>query len=102
MSIKRLQPELKQMIQDPNYLYSVSPVKDNFYKWDIIMIGAPDTIFEGVIIKAIIEFPKEYPNKAQQFKFITPLYHPNVYIVQMVQLLEGFSMLVIIYDNFYG
>ena len=80
MSIKRLQTELKEMIQDPNYLYSVSPVKDNFYKWDIIMIGAPDTIFEGAIIKAIIEFPKEYPNKAPQFKFITPLYHPNVYI----------------------
>ena len=79
MSIKRLQTELKQMTQDTNCLYSVFPIKDNFYKWDVIMIGPPDTIFEGAIIKAFIEFPKEYPNKAPQFKFITPLYHPNVY-----------------------
>ena len=79
MSIKRLQTELKQMIEDPNYLYSVFPNKDNFFKWNVILIGPPDTIFEGAVIKACIEFPKEYPNKAPQFKFITPLYHPNVY-----------------------
>ena len=73
MSIKRLQTELKQMTQDPNYLYSVFPVKDNFFKWNVILFGPPDTIFEGAIIKASIKFPKEYPNKAPQFKFITPL-----------------------------
>jgi ubiquitin-conjugating enzyme E2 G1 len=79
MSIKRLQSELKQMSKDPNYFFSVFPVKDNFYKWDIVMIGPPDTVFEGALIKACIEFPNEYPNKAPQFKFVTSLYHPNVY-----------------------
>jgi ubiquitin-conjugating enzyme E2 G1 len=43
------------------------------------MFGPTNTIFEGALIKAIIEFPNEYPNKAPQFKFITQLFHPNVY-----------------------
>ena len=79
MSIKRLQAELKQMSKDPNYFFSVFPTKDNFYKWDVIMIGPPDTLFEGANIKAVIDFPQDYPNKAPQFKFVTPLYHPNIY-----------------------
>ena len=79
MSIKRLQVELKQMTKDTNYFFSVHPDEDNFYKWNIIMIGPPDTPFEGALIKACMEFPKDYPNKPPQFYFTTPLYHPNIY-----------------------
>ena len=50
MSLKRMQSELKEMRKDPNYFYSVVPSKNNFYKWDVIVIGTPDTLFEGMII----------------------------------------------------
>lgn len=79
MSVKRLQAELKQMMKEPNYFFSVFPTKDNFYKWDVILIGPPDTVFEGALINASIEFPQEYPNKAPSFYFNTPLFHPNIY-----------------------
>ena len=79
MSIRRLQSELKEMSKDPNELFSVCPSENNFYQWNISMFGPTNTIFEGALIKACIEFPNEYPNKAPQFKFITPLFHPNVY-----------------------
>jgi ubiquitin-conjugating enzyme E2 G1 len=79
MSIRRLQSELKEMTKDPNELFSVFPSENNFYQWNISMFGPTNTIFEGALIKAIIEFPNEYPNKAPQFKFITQLFHPNVY-----------------------
>lgn len=79
MALKRLQTELKQMVQDPNYLYSVSPMKGNLYNWDVIMLGPPDTIFEGAIIKALLIFPTDYPCRAPVFKFKTVLFHPNVY-----------------------
>ena len=80
MSIRRLQSELKEMTKDPNELFSVYPSENNFYQWNISMFGPTNTIFEGALIKASIEFPNEYPNKAPQFKFITPLFHPNVYL----------------------
>ena len=79
MSIKRLQNELKQLLKEPNYFFSVFPNDKNFHKWDIILIGPPDTLFEGFIIKAEMEFPTEYPSKPPHFKFITNLFHPNVY-----------------------
>ena len=78
-AIKRLQIEYKQILSDPNYFYSVEPDKQNFLKWNILIIGPSETIFEGAIIKCSIEFPKEYPNKAPIFKFIDNIFHPNIY-----------------------
>ena len=78
MSVKRLQSELKQMYKEPNYFFSASPT-DNMFKWNIIIIGPPDTPFEGALINATMEFPNEYPTKAPLFKFTTPMFHPNIY-----------------------
>jgi ubiquitin-conjugating enzyme E2 G1 len=78
-SIKRLQSELKQLIKEPNYFFSVCPNDNNFYKWDVLMIGPPDCPFDGAFIKASIEFPSDYPNRPPKFNFISNVYHPNVY-----------------------
>lgn len=79
MALKRLNSELKQIEKESYYFFSVCPIEDNLYKWDIIMIGPPDSIFEGAIIKAYIEFPHEYPYKPPQLIFNPPIFHPNVY-----------------------
>ena len=79
MAMKRLQMELKQQINEPNYYYSIDVDEKNFMKWNILLLGPSDTIFEGGIFKCQIEFPKEYPNKPPSFKFIDKLYHPNIY-----------------------
>jgi len=79
MSIKRLNVELKQLNKEPNCFFSVSPKSNNFHKWDVMIIGPPDTLFEGALIKAELEFPDEYPSKPPKFIFTTPLYHPNIY-----------------------
>ncbi len=79
MALKRLHLELKQQQEDPNYYYSINPDKNNFLKWNILLLGPIDTIFEGGIFNCIIEFPKEYPNKPPTFKFIDNMFHPNIY-----------------------
>jgi len=79
MAMKRLQMELKQQINEPNYYYSIEVDEKNFMKWNILLLGPSDTIFEGGIFKCQIEFPKEYPNKPPSFKFVDKLYHPNIY-----------------------
>jgi ubiquitin-conjugating enzyme E2 G1 len=79
-SMIRLKQELEDMTKNKvNSLISLFPQKKNFYIWDVILFGPPDTIFENAIIKGEISFPVEYPHKAPQFKFLTNLYHPNVY-----------------------
>lgn len=79
MALKRLQAELKQLIIDPNYFYTVEPDPNNFYIWNVLLIGPPDSPFEGGIFKCQFKFPQNYPNKAPEFKFITFLFHPNIY-----------------------
>ena len=79
MAIKRLQTEYRQYLNDPNMYYSIKPNEKNFLKWDILLFGPPDTIFEGGIFNCILEFPKEYPNKPPEFKFTSNLFHPNIY-----------------------
>ena len=79
MALKRLHAEYKQIIREPNYFYSVEPNSKNFYIWNVILIGPPDSPFEGGIFNCQFTFPNDYPNKAPEFKFITDLPHPNIY-----------------------
>jgi len=79
MALRRLQTEYKQLVAEPNYLFSVSQNQSNLFHWDILLFGSPDSLFEGGIFKCQLVFPKEYPNRPPQFKFITPIYHPNIY-----------------------
>lgn len=79
MAIKRLQSEYKQYLKDPGCQYTISPNPNNFLEWDVMLFGPPDTIFEGGVFKCKLEFTNNYPNKPPILKFITPLYHPNVF-----------------------
>jgi ubiquitin-conjugating enzyme E2 G1 len=79
MALKRLQMELKQQQLEPNYYYSINPDEKNFLKWNILLLGPAETIFDGGIIKCYLEFPKEYPNRPPKFRFTDNLFHPNIY-----------------------
>jgi len=79
MAIRRLMSELKEINKDPNYFFSVLPNEDNFMEWSFIMIGPPDTFYEGGIFNGILNFPKNYPNHPPKLKFVTNIYHPNIY-----------------------
>ena len=78
-NIKRLQIEYKEYHKDPNYFYSIEIDPTNFLKWNILLLGPNDTIFEGGIFKCELIFPKEYPNRPPEFRFIDNLFHPNIY-----------------------
>jgi len=79
MAIKRLQNEFKQYLDEPSTYYSISPEKTNFLKWNIILLGPSETIFEGGAFRCKLEFTKDYPNKPPIFSFIDNLFHPNIY-----------------------
>lgn len=77
MSIRRLQNEYKQIHDESNSIFSID--LKNLYRWDILLFGPQDTMYEGGIFKCEMTFPKDYPNKPPTFKFITKMLHPNVY-----------------------
>ncbi|KAL1392303.1 ubiquitin-conjugating enzyme/RWD-like protein [Phyllosticta capitalensis] len=55
-------------------------INDNVFEWSVALIVLnPDSLYSGGYFKAKMTFPKNYPYSPPDFKFIRPLYHPNVY-----------------------
>ena len=48
--------------------------------WEAIIFGPVDTPFEDGTFKLSLEFSEEYPSKAPLVKFISKMFHPNVYV----------------------
>ena len=79
ISQTRLLKEIKLLKNDNSLTeISIGPHVDDMYKWDVILIGAKDTLYEGGIYKLLITFTKDYPFVAPSVKFLTKIFHPNI------------------------
>ena len=67
------------MQQDPPSGVSASPLPDNVMKWNAVIIGPSDTPFEDGTFRLMLQFDEQYPNKPPQVRFISEMFHPNVY-----------------------
>lgn len=47
--------------------------------WHAVIFGPNDTPFEDGIFRLTLTFDEEYPNKPPQVKFVSRMFHPNVY-----------------------
>ncbi|KAL5477864.1 hypothetical protein EMCRGX_G024715 [Ephydatia muelleri] len=74
-----LRRQLIELQKRPVEGFSAGLVDDNdMYKWEVLIIGPPDTHYEGGYFKAHLIFPKEYPQRPPKMKFISEMWHPNV------------------------
>ena len=77
---RRLLKDLKKMQGDSTQeSIQASPIDDSLFQWEAVIFGPEDTIWEGGIFKLHLEFSEDYPNKAPKVKFLTPMFHPNIY-----------------------
>lgn len=88
------------MQTDPPAGVSASPVADNVMLWlvflhgdlrlkisvlingnvrNAVIIGPADTPFEDGTFRLVMTFEEQYPNKPPAVKFISQMFHPNVY-----------------------
>ncbi|ORX62696.1 ubiquitin-conjugating enzyme [Hesseltinella vesiculosa] len=74
-----LAKQLKELQKNPVDGFSAGLLNDNIYEWEILVMGAPDTLYEGGFFKAIMTFPRDYPIMPPTLKFVTEMFHPNVY-----------------------
>ncbi|CAE6475090.1 unnamed protein product [Rhizoctonia solani] len=49
----------------------------NIMEWEVMIIGPPDTLYEGGIFKARLNFPENFPLYPPEMRFITNMWHPN-------------------------
>ena len=44
-----------------------------------IIFGPEDSEWEGGVFRIMMTFSEEYPSKAPKVKFLTKMFHPNIY-----------------------
>ncbi|PBC33085.1 Ubiquitin-conjugating enzyme E2 [Apis cerana cerana] len=76
---RRLMRDFKRLQEDPPTGVSGAPTDNNIMIWNAVIFGPHDTPFEDGTFKLTIEFTEEYPNKPPTVRFISKMFHPNVY-----------------------
>lgn len=70
---------MAELKKNPVEGFSAGLVDDSdIYKWEVLIIGPPDTLYEGGFFRAQLLFPDEYPLMPPRMKFITEMWHPNI------------------------
>lgn len=76
---KRLLKDLKKIKNEQREDIAASPEKDNILRWTAVIFGPKDTPWEDGVFRLEMDFSEEYPHKAPTVKFVTSVFHPNVY-----------------------
>lgn len=74
-----LKKQLADLNKNPVEGFSAGLADDeDIYKWEVLIIGPQDTLYEGGFFKATLTFPKDYPQRPPKMVFQTEMYHPNI------------------------
>ncbi|KAH6639084.1 ubiquitin-conjugating enzyme/RWD-like protein [Boeremia exigua] len=77
---KRLFKEYKALSSDPPEGINAGPVtEDDMFLWEALIQGPEGTPFEGGVFPAELKFPRDYPLAPPKMRFLTDMWHPNVY-----------------------
>lgn len=76
----RLSRELSKLQSESDKLDGINiELPQDLMVWNAKINGPPNTPFEKGIFNIMLKFDTDYPIKPPSVKFITPMYHPNIY-----------------------
>ncbi|KAJ3123164.1 Ubiquitin-conjugating enzyme E2 2 [Nowakowskiella sp. JEL0407] len=76
---RRLMRDFKRLQSDPPEGISGAPTPDNVLLWNAVIFGPEETPFEDGTFKLTLQFDESYPTKPPSVKFLSKMFHPNVY-----------------------
>ncbi|GAB5358070.1 hypothetical protein AAMO2058_000427300 [Amorphochlora amoebiformis] len=76
---RRLMRDLKRFKMESPKGVLAYPSIESALNWHAIIFGPDDTPWEGGVFRLVIHFTEEYPNKPPEIKFISKMFHPNIY-----------------------
>jgi ubiquitin-conjugating enzyme E2 G1 len=75
-----LKKQLKDLLKNPVEGFSAGlKHSDNLFIWSVMIMGPPETLYEGGCFVATLTFPSNYPQAPPALRFDTPIWHPNVW-----------------------
>ncbi|XP_037081587.1 ubiquitin-conjugating enzyme E2 R2-like [Pollicipes pollicipes] len=79
-ALRALTLEYKSLQEEPVEGFRVKLANDdNLFCWEVALFGPPHTLYEGGYFKAHLNFPSDYPYSPPTVKFLSKVWHPNVY-----------------------
>jgi ubiquitin-conjugating enzyme E2 R len=78
-ALRALTVELKHLHSEPVEGFTVTANDENLFEWTVAIFGPPKTLYEGGYFKASLRFPTNYPYSPPAMRFLTKVWHPNVY-----------------------
>ncbi|CAB3385141.1 Hypothetical predicted protein [Cloeon dipterum] len=78
-ALRTLSLELKSLQEEPVEGFRVKLVNDDLCTWEVAIFGPPETLYQGGYFKAQMRFPQDYPYSPPSIRFLTKVWHPNVY-----------------------
>ncbi|ALC44733.1 CG7656 [Drosophila busckii] len=79
-ALRALAMEYKSLLEEPVEGFRVKLMNDdNLFEWEVAIFGPPDTLYQGGYFKAHMKFPHDYPYSPPSIRFLTKVWHPNVY-----------------------
>uniref|UniRef100_A0A8R7PEX8 E2 ubiquitin-conjugating enzyme n=1 Tax=Triticum urartu TaxID=4572 RepID=A0A8R7PEX8_TRIUA len=92
-SRKRLMRDFKRLQHDPPAGISGAPHDNNIMLWNAVIFGPDDTPWDGGMFgsqphwqanqsgtfKLTLQFTEDYPNKPPTVRFVSRMFHPNIY-----------------------
>jgi ubiquitin-conjugating enzyme E2 G1 len=79
-AIKKLRREFTDINEKGDVPFTVGLIDENdMFKWEVLLVGPEDTIYEGGVFSAILEFPQDYPNSPPKMSFTSKMWHPNIF-----------------------
>uniref|UniRef100_A0AAQ4QTI9 UBC core domain-containing protein n=1 Tax=Gasterosteus aculeatus aculeatus TaxID=481459 RepID=A0AAQ4QTI9_GASAC len=74
----------RKLQEDPPAGVSGAPSENNIMAWNAVIFGIQAPYLKCVLFfpgtfKLIVEFTEEYPNKPPTVRFVSKMFHPNVY-----------------------
>ena len=76
---RRLMRDFKRIQDDPPPGISATPKDSDIMNWNAVIFGPADTPFEDGTFHLTLSFSEDYPNKPPVVKFVSKMFHPNVY-----------------------
>ncbi|KAL3091364.1 hypothetical protein niasHS_007157 [Heterodera schachtii] len=74
-----LQKQLNELTRNPVDGFSAGLVDEsNLYKWQVFIMGPPNSPYEGGNFRAELVFPKDYPLRPPTMRFVSRIVHPNI------------------------
>eukprot|EP00921_Rhytidocystis_pertsovi_P009694 GHVQ01015627.1.p1 GENE.GHVQ01015627.1~~GHVQ01015627.1.p1 ORF type:complete len:154 (-),score=5.80 GHVQ01015627.1:186-647(-) len=76
---RRIISDIMKLSKDPPAGVNAAPFNDNIMYCHAVISGPEETLWETGSFHLLIHFSEEYPTKPPDVRFLSKMFHPNIY-----------------------